>query len=115
MKQDIEVIIDELVLDGFDLSQKYAILDALERELGSLLSEKGLLAKFDQPTLKIDRLDAGSISLRPEIRSASVGSQLGRALFASLNSSTISASHEKSPAPGSEKSGQTANPMPNRR
>jgi hypothetical protein len=91
MRQEININIEELVLEGFKASDKYAIADALERELESLLREQGLTPGTHPSTLRMDRLNAGSITLHPGKRSTSFGSQLGRAIFASLKTSTAPA------------------------
>lgn len=83
---EIELNIEELVLDGFAPSERHAIADALKLELENLLRQSDFITSADLSTLELDRLNAGSITLKNGERSSTVGSQLGRTLFESLNS-----------------------------
>jgi hypothetical protein len=58
--REIEVHIEELVLHGFDPRSRWTIGDALENELGGLLSTKGLPVQWQNSPTK---LDAGSVRL----------------------------------------------------
>jgi hypothetical protein len=86
--QKIELFIDELVLDGFSPSARYAIGDALTAELEALLQQQGLsfpMPAFTgepdtDPGLILDGLDAGSIPLKGDAPAGSVGRQVARAV-----------------------------------
>jgi hypothetical protein len=90
---NIEIYIEELVLDGFNLSDGYAIGDALSRELEVLIREQATL-HFLSPLLRgetqaggdldLDRLNAGSITLKPGSPAAAVGGQVARAVHGIL-------------------------------
>jgi len=93
MKRQIEIYIEELALEGFAASERDAIGDALTRELETLLrgADPALLhvrppAESDAGALEFDRLDAGNITLKPKASPATVGGQVARAVYGSLNS-----------------------------
>jgi len=99
--REIELYIEELVLDGFALSERHAIADALISELEILLRDSAFVADAEISELQFDRLNAGSITMRADERRDRLGAQVGRALFQSLNSvtrqSTSSSQVEKDP------------------
>ena len=90
--QKIELVIDELVLDGFPPSARYAIGDALSAELEVLLQQQGFTFPMPvfageadaEPGLNRDRLDAGSVTLNEDAPAGSVGRQVARAVDAIL-------------------------------
>lgn len=58
-RPNIEVHIDEVVLHGFAPGDRAGIGDALERELGRLLAERGLAVPVAD--VGVARVDAGPI------------------------------------------------------
>jgi hypothetical protein len=86
---EVELRIEELVLSGFAPSDRYAIGDALTLELGRLLEVQGL-SGLDRSRVAglnaraVERLEAGSISLGPDHRPATVGTQLAKAVHRRL-------------------------------
>jgi hypothetical protein len=90
--QTIELVIDELVLDGFSPSARYAIGDALTAELEALLQQQGLSFPMPalageadaEPGLNRDRLDAGLVPLKADAPARSVGRQVARAVHGIL-------------------------------
>lgn len=87
-RRDIELYIDELVLDGVALSERHAIADSLKSELETLLRNSAFSTDAEISELQFDRLNAGSITVKPGERSDRLGAQIGRALFQSLSSVT---------------------------
>lgn len=83
----VEVIIDELILHGFPVSERYAIGEAVMREMGRRLAESN--TRFDfQRDADLHVLDAGRISVSPPARPESVGAQIARAVHAGLSASS---------------------------
>ena len=84
MTDRVEIIIDELVLDGFDPADRYAIGEALAAELSRL----GGRSASHLTGGRFDSLDAGRVTLQPNARPAAVGAQVGRAVLTSLSAQT---------------------------
>ena len=81
-QRSIDLHIEELVLHGFSVGDRYRIADALQLELGKLLSE----ASFSLPTVfdsGADLIDAGTFRIN-STSSRAVGSQIAQALFGGL-------------------------------
>ena len=79
--QLVELHIEELVLHGFDPANRYAIGDALERELTRLSSEQPLAATQD---IEIAHLNGGVIDMGPGNSAEATGIQLARAIYGGL-------------------------------
>jgi len=87
---NINLHIEELVLHGFAPGDRYAIADAVERELSHLLAQQP--APFTSagipPTWVRDlgnlRLDAGAFNVAHGSRAASIGAQIARAVHGGL-------------------------------
>ncbi len=83
----IELHIEELVLHGFERGERYAIADAVERELSRLLSEQfaeqGVPSSLAQDMASA-HLDAGAINVAPNSRPAAVGAQIAQAVHGGL-------------------------------
>jgi hypothetical protein len=87
--------IEDLVLHGFERTDRYAIAAAIERELGRLLSEAGALHALrdrgraggghDSP-----RPDAGSFLVPHDATPDAVGVQVARAIHRGLGSTGVS-------------------------
>ena len=90
--QKIELVIDELVLDGFSPAARHAIGDALTAELEVLLQQQGFSLPMPasaspadaEPGLNRDHLDGGSVPLKADAPAGSVGRQVARAVDAIL-------------------------------
>ena len=80
MQPSIELQIGELILNGFPAGDRRRIGAAVERELGRLLSERGLPAALgqggDRPSL-----DGASFEVRPNMRPEAVGVQVAQAVY----------------------------------
>ncbi len=77
--QRIEVHIEELVLHGFEHSDRYAIGEAIERELTRLLGAGEVRMQSS------DRLDAGSVTLTSAAKPQRVGAQVAGKVHRSLS------------------------------
>ncbi len=80
----IELHIEELVLNGFESSSRYQIADTIERELTRLLTEHGAPDAFSED-LAIDRLDCGTLELKPGASAKATARQLAIAIHRGLN------------------------------
>ena len=77
----IEILIDELVLEGFAPSEKYRIGEAVQREL-----ERLVLAASDTNTLREssrETVDAGTFAIG-STRGDVIGAQIASSVFESL-------------------------------
>lgn len=81
----VELHIEELVLHGFPPGDRYAIADAVERELTRLLGGVGAV-ELARKSMQVVQLDAGSFKVAPGSRSATVGAQVAQALYGNLAS-----------------------------
>lgn len=80
----IELHIDELVLHGFNSSDRFRIGDAMERELHRLMAGKALPVLFASHA-SIERLDAGQFMVAPGARPQSIGAQLAQSVHQRLS------------------------------
>lgn len=75
--------IEELVLHGFPAGQRYAIAEAVARELARLVDEQGvpsgLAAALDAPAV-----DGGAFRLVAGARPQQVGAQVAQAVYGGL-------------------------------
>ncbi len=81
----IELDVDELVLDGFDPGERFAVRAAVERELMSLISAKGGARPSLLQSREIGHLDAGTFEAAPGVTGEAVGSRVARALYGALS------------------------------
>jgi len=84
---EIELHIEELLLDGFDPFDPYRIADELRRALTLALTEPHK-NHIEPREGKVDRLDAGSITLQKDAPARQVGRQVAGAIVDALNGST---------------------------
>ena len=82
-RQVLELHIEELVLRGFQAHDRYAVGDALERELTRLLSRPGALAAYG-PEREQAHLDAGDVQLHAGASSDVIGRQIARGIHGGL-------------------------------
>lgn len=80
---NIEVRIEELILEGFAPRDRYAIAEAVERELTRLFAEPGM-ARLSAEPIAMTRLDGGSITVRPGAKPETIGAQLAQAIHGGL-------------------------------
>ena len=79
----IDLRIDELILDGFDLPSGKRIGIALERELSRLISMGGLKCVTPSP-IEIDTLNAGSFHIESDAHPIRVGKQIAQRVYDGL-------------------------------
>lgn len=85
MKQpyNIDLHIEELVLHGFSPNDRYAISEAVQRELTRLFSEQGI-----HPSLRggfeVERLDGGTFNMKQGAKANIVGTQVAQAVYGGL-------------------------------
>ena len=84
MRPNIEVNIQELVLHGFDPSDRYRIGAAVERELARLLSEQDLPSAFAQGA-NIAHVNGGAIEVAAGAPADRVGSQIAQAVYGGVS------------------------------
>ena len=82
--KNIELRIEELILDGFEESDRHVIGEAVEHELTRLFTEHGV-----PPSLKnggrIDSLDGGAFEMTPGLRAEVIGARLAHAVYRGIN------------------------------
>ncbi len=83
----IEIVIDELVLHGFDPRSRDAIGDAVRMELARLISDErsslgNALTKFEH--LHVDAVNAATVTLGHRASAASTGNHIARAVHGAL-------------------------------
>jgi hypothetical protein len=81
--QTVEIYIDELVLHGFPLRDKYHIGSAIEKELTRLFNEQGVPSLFHRGG-NISFLDGGRIKMAKSERGESTGSSIAGSVFSSF-------------------------------
>lgn len=85
MRPDVRVHVEHLVLEGIDLSDRYAVAAAIQAEIGRTLGDGGWTPKAGGAA----RLDAGSIQLHAYTQPSAVGTEVGaRVGRAVLNTGT---------------------------
>jgi hypothetical protein len=80
MKADIELVIDELVLQGFERTDSRPIGQAIQDELMRLLTEAEIPSPFTR-SHEIRHLDAGSTVVTHGAASSVVGNQVAQAVY----------------------------------
>ena len=81
----VTVHIDELVLHGFAPADGHDIADAVRAELARRLAGAAERIHTSPSEDPIDRIDAGSITIRDAARPAAIGAQVGAALASALS------------------------------
>jgi hypothetical protein len=83
----IEVHIEELVLHGFAAGDRFAIGDAVERELGRLFADGGLdgLAGTQRRPVRMPQDDGGVFHIEPGAKPQSIGSGVAQAVHRKLS------------------------------
>jgi hypothetical protein len=80
----LDLQIEELVLHGFPVAERYRIGAAVEAELARLFAERGVPPLLAQGG-EVGYLDGGSFSAAPGLRAEVVGGQVARALYGGLD------------------------------
>ena len=84
----IELVIDELVLHGFDPRQRHAIGDASEAELTRLARAHARDLSRRRP-MEVERLDGGSFEAPTRAPVAHAGGSIATSVFGALLRGTV--------------------------
>ncbi len=79
---NVELHIEELVLDGFAHGQRYEIAEAIGRELERLFAEP--LPQSLTAGASVDRLDAGTLEIKPPARPEAVGAGIAQQIYGGM-------------------------------
>lgn len=80
----VELHIEELLLRGFNPSDRFAISDAIERELARLIVKGGMTGIGAGKA--IEHLDGGRFKIAPGMRPGAVGRQIAQTLYRGIGS-----------------------------
>jgi hypothetical protein len=78
----IELVIEELVLHGFDHADGARISEAVQTELARLLAARGIV--MPTHSIELARLNAGSFTVQPNANAGAVGAGIARSLHRGL-------------------------------
>lgn len=79
----IEITIDELALHGFPRADRYAIAEAVQRELSAAFAS----GTFPGVASGAEHIDAGEFRTAPRANAASTGAGAARAIYGGLTRS----------------------------
>mgnify|MGYP005610566891 FL=1 len=86
---NIQLMIDELIIEGVPVAQRYQIADAVQRELAAQFAREGLPRALGRSVgLSRDAVDGGVMSLAPGARAETIGGQLAGAIYQGIANST---------------------------
>ena len=78
--QTVELHIEELVLDGFVASHRYAVGDAVEQEVARLFRENGLPISLLSENAT-DEVKGGSFNRAENSKPSAIGRQIAEAVY----------------------------------
>jgi hypothetical protein len=81
---NVEIHIEELVLDGLPIADRFALSEAVSVELARLIADQGAPALFSQ-SLHLTDLPGGTIVLTPGIQPESTGALVAQRLYQTLD------------------------------
>ena len=81
---NLELHIEELVLHGFAVSNRYHIGEAVERELDRLFTEQGTPSSLREGS-EIERLDGGAFEVKPGSGAETIGVQVAQTMYGGLS------------------------------
>jgi hypothetical protein len=84
-RANINLHIDTLVLEGLPVAQREQVRANVISELTVLLSEQGLPSVGRQAIQQITHVDAGSLILKPNPTSETVGTQIATQIYQGLS------------------------------
>lgn len=79
----VELHVDELVLHGFSSGDRYAIGDAVERELTRLITMHGL-PDINGEGFSVDRIDMGLFQVKQNSRKGEIGTRVAESVYRGL-------------------------------
>jgi hypothetical protein len=83
----IRLHIEELVLDQFQVGDRYAIADAVQRELSQLLAAGSVRGDLTSSLIQNAgnlRLNAGAFQVEPNSKANSIGTQIAQVVYGGL-------------------------------
>jgi hypothetical protein len=83
MHHDVELYIDELVLHGFSVHDRYAIAEAVQSELTRYFMEQGLPSSFTQQT-DIPSLKTNSFNFQLQSSDVTLGNSIADSVYKSF-------------------------------
>ena len=84
LQPSVELHIEELVLHGFDPANRYAIGEAVKRELTRLFTEQGAPTAITQDG-EIVQVDIGAFEMSAGFNAETIGIQLAKAIYGGLS------------------------------
>jgi hypothetical protein len=79
----ISIHIEDLILNGFNPTERYLISEVIQRELSRLLCERGSSASLEVDS-RTDRIDGGSFPLILGATPKTIGNQVARAVYGGM-------------------------------
>lgn len=83
-RHSIELHIEELVLNGFEPAHRYAIGEAIERELTRLFTEHDTPPAITH-NFETARVDGGPLPINPDSSPEVIGARVARAIYGGLH------------------------------
>ena len=80
MQPNIELYIDELVLHGLSVHDRYAIAEAVQNELTRLFTEQGIPSSISEQK-NILSLKAGTFNFQQHSDDVAVGNNIGSSIY----------------------------------
>ncbi len=80
MHNDVELYIDELVLHGFSVHDRYVIAEAVQSELTRYFTEQGVPSSFTQQT-DIPSLKTGSFNFQQYTSDVTLGNSIADSVY----------------------------------
>jgi hypothetical protein len=84
LRQSVELHIEELVLHGFNPANRYAIGEAIERELTRLFTEQGAPSAITHDG-EIEHVDRGALHIDPDSNPEVIGARVARAIYGGIS------------------------------
>ncbi len=79
----VELHIEELVLRGFPLCERFAIGEAVQRGLAKLLTERGMPG-WRRANGELTHLNCGSFDASPDLEGGKIGLQIAESVYRRL-------------------------------
>jgi hypothetical protein len=80
MDMNLELHIEELILQGFAVSDRHLISAALQQELSRLFTEQGVPRSFAQGGA-VPQLNGGTIQITPAMKPDAIGVQIAQSIY----------------------------------
>ncbi len=82
-RHNVELHIEELVLHGFAAKDRYAIGEAVQRELARLFAEQGVHSSLGKG-YQVEKLDGGAFDVKQGSRADAIGTQVAQSVYGGL-------------------------------